>query len=854
MASVSILVVQTQEDILAKLIAEAIERDVELALYRNKVISATEARVLLLTNESKPDAVVLVGDSPANDAFSRALLAEYPATVVVRIAVGTDRVNIDLARFGLSRLIQALRALAKGDSNSAHGHLQYQVIDSPDSSIIADQSVLLPYEENLLGYAVRWIDAALLSYLKKEYRHCSDLAGLSLSQVTVESLITGQRNQIDLESTEVHMAAERAMAEFTAAFANANPSVDSLAAAKKHLGLTFQETQALLLCLAPEIDSKYQRIFGFLHDDLGRRSATLGLICSLLGEPATVRRSLEASNGLSRWRLLAQVSDVWPNADEALRPDASVMAWLLGNVDALWCDPRLRSLVHKNPWIGANWLLDSKDELLGQELVKHLSLDSASAEWILLTGDDVSGWRALLERVLPEINAPIIRIALAGLTESDAGGVEETAIRLARAAALTNAVLILDAEGLKNDGSMAADTLSRLLSAFPAMTRPSVLIAPDVSHLSAVLSRTHCHVLHRNVPGVEALATAFTAAARDFGLDLGPENATRLAAAYPFALDTIDQALTLAVANGAKGKPPKQQISHIAAACRRVACQELPHFAQRLEPCFRLDQVILSEQKRLQLSEIVMHVRQSHVVMDSWGFAAQLPYGRGVTALFFGPSGTGKTMAAQAIAHALDTEIFAVDLSRIISKYIGETEKNLDCIFSEAQRANAVLVFNEADALFGKRSEINDSHDRYANQEVAFLLQRVETFNGVAILTTNFRDALDKSFARRLHHVVEFQKPGSEAREAIWRQCFPHRAPQAGDIDFRFLAKRFELTGANIQQIALRAAFNAANEGQPIAMKHVVEATCTELNKLGMPAAERELKSHAVPGLADRVA
>jgi SpoVK/Ycf46/Vps4 family AAA+-type ATPase len=219
-----------------------------------------------------------------------------------------------------------------------------------------------------------------------------------------------------------------------------------------------------------------------------------------------------------------------------------------------------------------------------------------------------------------------------------------------------------------------------------------------------------------------------------------------------------------------------------------------------------------------------------------------MQYGRGVAALFCGPSGTGKTMAAQAIARALDTEMYVVDLSRVVSKYVGESEKNLDVVFSDAERAAAVLLFDEADALFGKRSEIKDAHDRYANIEVAYLLQRMEAFAGLAILTTNFRRNMDDAFLRRLRFIVEFPKPTEGAREAIWRHCLPASAPVAEDVNLRLLARRLDLTGGNIRQITLRAAFAAAAEGaEAIEMRHVMSAARAELLKLGMTGAEQDM-------------
>jgi SpoVK/Ycf46/Vps4 family AAA+-type ATPase len=257
---------------------------------------------------------------------------------------------------------------------------------------------------------------------------------------------------------------------------------------------------------------------------------------------------------------------------------------------------------------------------------------------------------------------------------------------------------------------------------------------------------------------------------------------------------------------------------------------------------FTLDDIVLPPDRIAQLRELVANVTHASQVLDTWGFGAQLPYGRGVAALFSGLSGTGKTMAAQAIAHELRTDAFIVDLSRVMSKYVGESEKNIDVAFRDAERAGAVLQIDEAEALFSKRTDAKDSHDRYANFLVSFLLHRMESFDGVAILTTNFGRTVDQAFLRRLRFVIEFPRPDADAREAIWRRCLPAGAPVSSDVNLRFLARRFELSGGNIRSITLRAAFLAVADGAGgIDMRHLVTATRAELLKLGLNAAEREL-------------
>jgi len=281
------------------------------------------------------------------------------------------------------------------------------------------------------------------------------------------------------------------------------------------------------------------------------------------------------------------------------------------------------------------------------------------------------------------------------------------------------------------------------------------------------------------------------------------------------------------------------------AGCRAESTQQLVAFAKKITPRRGWNDLVLPRDTLAQLREFCQQARYRVQVYDEWGFGQRLSLGKGVIALFAGPTGTGKTLSAEILAHELGLDLYKVDLSYVVSKYIGETEKNLSRVFQDAQESNAILFFDEADALFGKRSEVKDAHDRYANIEINYLLQRVEEYEGVIILASNMSKNIDTAFMRRLHFCVEFPFPDEDHRLRIWRGIFPPQAPLAGDIDFDFLARKFKIAGGSIKNVSLAAAFHAADDGGGIIrVEHIVLALKREYQKLGKVCEKLEFEQY----------
>jgi SpoVK/Ycf46/Vps4 family AAA+-type ATPase len=275
-------------------------------------------------------------------------------------------------------------------------------------------------------------------------------------------------------------------------------------------------------------------------------------------------------------------------------------------------------------------------------------------------------------------------------------------------------------------------------------------------------------------------------------------------------------------------------------ACRLQSNRALATLAQKITPHYRWDDIVLPTDRLEQLREICNYVKYRAQVYDEWGFDRKLSLGKGLNCLFAGPSGTGKTMAAEIMANELALDLYKIDLSAVVSKYIGETEKNLARIFAEAETSNAILFFDEADALFGRRSEVRDSHDRYANIEISYLLQRMEEYEGIVILATNLRKNMDDAFVRRMHFTVEFPFPDERNRRHIWEKIWPDDTPRRPDLNLDVMARRFEMAGGNIRNVALAAAFLAADDGGSIGMTHLIRATKREFQKMGRLCDEKD--------------
>jgi len=551
---------------------------------------------------------------------------------------------------------------------------------------------------------------------------------------------------------------------------------------------------ALVVALAPELDVKYRSVFAYLNDDASRPLPSVDLCARLAQGTSTLSTSASLfANGLLEV-LRTPAAPHWGAA--GLLPSDDVREFLLGQP------------APPVPMAPPAFDPDQHQELLQAARTGRVHVIVAESVIHADAVDAARGLAAALCRPLVEPSPP-------SAAEPPDRNLRSAAVR----ARLHRALLLLP----RADPA----TLERL-SATSVLT---VAVArPDEPWRRDLQAIDHC-VLTVAAPDACRRAHLWHSSLRDHRVEATTHEVSAVADLFALGPTQIANAAAAAARDGAH--PLTTHARHQSQAL-------LPRFAQRLEPDYRWSDLVLPDPTTRRLRELAAAIRHRHQVFDTWGFRRRAGGVASIRALFSGASGTGKTMSAAVVAAELGLPLCRVDLSAVVSKYIGETEKNLEEVFRAAEASSALLMFDEADALFGKRSAVTDARDRYANIEVAYLLQRLETFEGALILTTNLAANLDDAFARRLQVVIDFPLPGVAARERLWRHALPREAPIGDLIDVAHLARTFSLSGGEIGNVALTAALLASYEHSPIGMEHIVRAI-----------ARHRLRQGKLPGAAE---
>jgi hypothetical protein len=625
-------------------------------------------------------------------------------------------------------------------------------------------------------------------------------------------------------------AAAGAPAEPERARSAAEPSpADGVAAI---FGLTAFERDVILLAALPALEPDAGALIAKAQDDPRLRLPTIAFALSILDDGHWSAFAADAP--LRAYGLVDLTEEPLATARGVCLPER-VLHHLVG-VDA----PDARLLACAVPLSGETMLSKSQAKVAAS-LAERLAIDDAAAPILHMHGSNrvlaaaiaaaaakAAGRRAYLidPEALPSPAPERTRLARLWSMEArlskavplvdahDAGAPAELRAVARFAAGIAAPVIVLAAEPIP----------------YPYRTSERIDVPRPTAEEQAQCWTGALGSLAERLAGtIERLAAHFT---------VSPEVIGAIAATAKRAADTDDGK------KARKADADRELATLLWTNARGRTRPRLDELAQRIEARAGWDDIVLPGRQLDMLKGIAAQVRQRVQVYHGWGFGDRDQRGLGISALFAGPSGTGKTLAAEVIGAALDLDVYRIDLSAVVSKWIGETEKNLRRVFDAAEDTSAILLFDEADALFGKRSDVKESHDRYANIEVSYLLQRMETYRGLAILTTNLRSHIDQAFLRRIRFLVEFPFPGEAERREIWRLAFPACAPREG-LDLARLAQ-LNVPGGSIKNIALNAAFNAADARTPIRMAHIRAAARAEYDKLGKPLTEGELRGWTV--------
>jgi predicted nucleic acid-binding protein len=632
------------------------------------------------------------------------------------------------------------------------------------------------------------------------------------------------------------------------------------------------ECDVLVLCAAMELDASFPGLCARAQVDPQRYYPTFSL--ALAAIPGAHWEALSPSSNLRYWRLL----ELGPGSgltERPLRVDERILHYLVG---AECREERLAGLIE--PVIGAGSAEADEPavpshQALAERIAATWARTVGTAE---LPGEEVAGKRAIAAAACRLLDLELAALRADALP-TGAAELADLARLWEREGALTGSALLVDCDDVEPSDGARESALQRFVEVLhgcvflagrqrrrprrrPLLTfevaKPTpreqrevwrqalgpaaaAALAGKLDTLVAQfnLSAPTIHAVHAGALGVLGDAAADLADAAAAAADAADADATVTGAPAAIAAPAAPAAAAIA-APAAPAAAAADLADALWETCRSQARPRLEDLARRVTSSAGWDDLVLPEAALAQLREVAAHVRHRTTVYDRWGFGEGPARGLGISALFAGASGTGKTLAAEVLAHELRLDLFHIDLSAVVSKYIGETEKNLARVFTAAEEGGAILLFDEADALFGKRSEVKDSHDRHANIEVSYLLQRMESYRGLAILTTNLRDALDGAFLRRLRFSIEFPFPDAAQRTAIWSRVFPAATPTA-DLAPEKLA-RLSLAGGSIRNIAQNAAFLAAAAGTPVGMDHLLVAVRSEYTKLGKPLPETEVR------------
>ncbi len=604
-------------------------------------------------------------------------------------------------------------------------------------------------------------------------------------------------------------------------------------------GLTDLDLDVILIGLAPEIDLRYERLYAYLQDDVTKRrpgiDLSLNILCASAGEKLRQRERFASDAPLVRHRLIEVFADPHhqnpPLLARFFRLDEQIVRFLLLD------DSMDTRLAHFCRMVNASEY--QNDQLLADEMRQRLQAVAAiqpqSSIRLSFEGPADCGQAEAAALLASTLDMRVLQVDLTRHGAITSPVTDDMLQATVREAWLRGALLHVKCIAPKAESSESRN-YDALWLALRNTAIPFV-IESESAWVSASIKPLGVVTLHFSTPAIAQREYWWQQCLSQNGVSADKELISMLAQRYRLNFVQIqDAAKTGSVVPWAVASTTEKNAlmsNHLSSSAKAQTRHLLARLALHIEPRRDWCDLVVPEDADKQLREICAQYIHRQQVLDGWGFGRKLSYGKGINVLFAGPSGTGKTMAAEIVANELGLDLYKIDLAGVVSKYIGETEKNLDRIFTAAEHANAILFFDEADALFGKRTDVSDAHDRYANIEVSYLLQKMEQYDGLAILATNLRDNMDESFMRRLAFSVYFPFPDDMQRLRIWRSIWPANVPLADEVDLEFIAREIKVSGGSIKNIALSAAYLAASQSSPIVMHHVIHAANREFDKLG---------------------
>jgi ATPase family associated with various cellular activities (AAA)/Winged helix domain, variant len=655
-------------------------------------------------------------------------------------------------------------------------------------------------------------------------RHAGNSAFGPSSDEVARTLAHTANGDVTAQLAAEKARVDEAVAAFRAAIAR-EPT--GLARLRRVFSLSELDIQIVAVLLAPELDHELERALTFAVDDFTRKRGDVGFVARLIGagDPAAtddvlVRLGDDAPLRRHSVVAVAATADV-PATMRPVRIADRIVAFLRGH-DAI--DEIVRGLVR----VDADPPLLA-DVVMAPERVAQVerALESSRNARVLLAGPDGVGRAMVVEALLGQTGRIAVRIDIAAIVAE--GRIPERVAAALREAALRDACAIVDG------GTAIGDDVPRPL-VHAIADGAAGLAVPIVFTLSgrpAWLAHAVPDLLELDIPA-PTFRERLEVWRRALGALASPDDLEIVASRYAFTGATIVRAARRAIASARlRDADARVTLDDLGDAARLMFTHRLGGMAQRIPTGFKWDDLVLPKDTLEAVREVVRFARYRPFLLEDWGFAAKLPYGRGISAILAGPPGTGKTMVAQLLAKELGFDLYRIDLSQVVNKYIGETEKNLAKVFDEAETSHAVLFFDEADSLFAKRTNVTSSNDRYANLEVNYLLQRMETYEGVTLLATNLEQGLDEAFKRRVRFAIQFELPEADERRRLWRSMFPAQVPLAPDIDWDMIAKRFEMAGGYIKKAVLRAALMAAEAQRPLTTADLLEAARQEYREMG---------------------